>query len=119
MNVQKLNEILRVFEIIRQDFSSNTKRKNVFLCTCIVLDPDINLKEMDQKFPFGGLIGYGNSCMDYFFANSKIFRLHAILHDSAGSVKSTTKKGPGYCYVAPSLPNLCFLGHWIIFLFLC
>ena len=84
MNVQKLNEILRVFEIIRQDFSSKTKRKNLLLCTCIVLDPDINLKEMDQKFPFGGLIGYGNSCMDYFFANSKIFRLHAILHDSAG-----------------------------------
>ena len=118
MNVQKLNEILRVFEIIRQDFSSNTKRKNVFLCTCIVLDPDINLKEMDQKFPFSGLIGYGNSCMDYFFANSKIFRLHAILHDSAGSVKSTTKKGPGYCYVAPSLPNLCFLGH-VTGLFFC
>ena len=68
-NVQKLNEFLRIFEIIRQDFSSNTRRKNLFLCTCIVLDPDINLKEMDQKFPFGGLVGYGNSCMDYFFAN--------------------------------------------------
>ena len=35
--------------------------------------------------------------MNYFFANSKIFRLHAILHDSAGTVKSTTQKGPGYC----------------------
>ena len=111
MNVQKLKEILRVFEIFRQDFSSNTKRNNLFLCTCIVLDPDINLKEMDQKFPYGGLIGYGNSCMDYFFANSKIFRLHAILHDSAGSVKFTTKKNPGYCFVAPSLPSSCFLGH--------
>ena len=118
MNVQKLNEILRIFEIISQDFSSNTKRKNLFFCTCIVLDPDINLKEMDQKFPFGGLIGYGNSCMDYFFANSKIFRLHAILHDSAGSVKSITKKGPGYCYVAPSLPSSCFLGH-VTGLFFC
>ena len=113
-----MNEILRVFEIIRQDFSSNTKRKNLFLCTCIFLDPDINLKEMDQKFPFDGLIGYGNSCMDYFFANSKIFRLHEILHDSAGSVKSTTNKGPGYCYVAPSLPSSCFLGH-VTGLFFC
>ena len=27
------------------------------------------------------------------------------------SVKSTTKKGPGCCYVAPSLPSSCFLGH--------
>ena len=118
MNVQKLNEILRVFEIIRQDFSSYTKRKNLFLCTCIVLDPDICLKEMNQNIPFGGLIGYGNSCMDYFFANSKIFRLHSILHDSAGSVKSTTKKGPAYCYVAPSLPSSCFLGH-VTGLFFC
>ena len=73
MNVQKSKEVLRVFEIIRQDFSSSTKRKNLFLSTCIVLDPDINLNEMDQKFSFGGLIGYGNSCMDYFFANLKIF----------------------------------------------
>ena len=71
MNVQKLNGILRAFEIIRQNFSSNTKRKNLFFFTCIVLDPDKNLKEMDQKFPFGGLIGYGNSCMDYFFATPK------------------------------------------------
>ena len=60
MNAQKLNEILRIFEITKQDFS-NTKRKNLFLCTCIVLDPDINSKEMDQKFPFGRLIEYGNS----------------------------------------------------------
>ena len=47
-----LNETLRVFEIIRQNFSSNTKRKNLFLCTCFVFDPDINLKEMDQKLFF-------------------------------------------------------------------
>ena len=96
MNVQKLIELLRNFDLIKHDFSSNTKRKNYFLCTCFVLDPNINLKEIDQKFPFGGLIGYGNSCRDYFFANSKIFRLHAILHDAAGSVNSTTYKGPGY-----------------------
>ena len=111
MNVQKLNEVLRNFDLIKHDFSSNTKRKNYFLCTCIVLDPNINLKEMDQKFPFGGLIGYGNSCMDYFFANSKTLRLHAILHDAAGSVNSTTYKGPGYCYVLPRFPSSCFLGH--------
>ena len=71
MNVQKLNEVLRNFDLIKHDFSSNTKRKNYFLCTCIVLDPNINLKEMDQKFPFGGLIGYGNSCMDCFLQIQK------------------------------------------------
>ena len=69
MNVQKLNENLRNFDLIKHDFSSNTKRKNYSLCTSIVLDPNINLKEIDQKFPFGVVIGYGNFCMDYFFAN--------------------------------------------------
>ena len=44
--------------------------------------------------------------MYYLFANSKIFRLNAI-----GSVKSSTYKGPGYCYVLPIFPSSCFLGH--------
>ena len=88
-----MNETLRNFDLIKYEFSSNTKRKHYFLCTCFVLDPNINLEERDQKFPFGGLIGYGNSCMDDFFANSKIFRLHAILNDAAGSVNSTTYRG--------------------------
>ena len=109
MNVQMLNEILRIFEIIKQDFSSNTKRKNLFLCTCIVLDPNINLNEIDQKFPFGGLIGYGNSRVDYFFAKSKIFRAHAILHVSAGSVKSTTKKDLGIVMLHLVSPVHAFL----------
>ena len=71
MNVQILNENLKRFLI-------KYKKKKVFLSTCIVLDPDISLKEMDQKFSFGGLIGYRNFCIYYFFAKSKSFRLHAI-----------------------------------------
>ena len=41
---------------------------------------------MDQEFPFGGLIGYGGSHFDNIFRFSKVFRLHAILHDAAGAV---------------------------------
>ena len=37
-----------------------------------------------------------------------MFRIQAILHDSARSENSTMKKGPGYCYVAPSLPSSGF-----------
>ena len=73
---------------------------------------------MGKNFFFGGLIGYGISCMDYFFANSKNFRLHAILHNSAESVKSTTHKGPGYCYVLPRFSSSRFLGH-VTELFFC
>ena len=66
---------------------------------------------MDQSFHFGFLIGYGNSGMDYVFANSKVFNLHATQHDAARSVKPATKKRPGYCYVLPRFPSSCFRGH--------
>ena len=71
MNVQKLNAILSIFEFIKQFFSSNTKRKILFFSTWVVSDLDINLKEMDQKISFGGLIGYENSCMDYLLQTPK------------------------------------------------
>ena len=93
-------------------------QKKLFLCTCIVLDPDINLKELDQKFPFGGSLDTEIAVWITFLQKTKIFRLHAILHNSALSVRTTTTKGPGYCYVAPSLPSSCFLGH-VTGLFFC
>ena len=37
MNVQKLNGILRILDLIKHHFSSNTKLNNFFLCTCFVL----------------------------------------------------------------------------------
>ena len=66
---------------------------------------------MDQKVPFGGLIGYGNSSVDYVFRYSKVFRLHAKLHDNAGLVQSHIGKGPGYCYMIGQGPNSCLLGQ--------
>ena len=65
---------------------------------------------MDQEFPFGGLIGYGDSQLDI-FRFSKVFRLHAILHDAAGAVYLHNGKGPGYCYMIGRCPNSCLLGH--------
>ena len=49
----ELNKILRNFDLTKFDFSSNIKRKNNFFCTCIVLDPNINLKKMDKNFLLG------------------------------------------------------------------
>ena len=92
-------------------FEDNSVRKNLFLSACFCWDSGISLREMDQKFKFGGLIGYGNSCLDSVFRYSKVFRLHAILHDAAGSVRSQTGKGPGYCYMIGRGPNSCLLGH--------
>ena len=55
-----------------------------------------------------------------FLAKSKTFRLHAILHDSAGSVKSTTKKDLGIVMLQLVSPVHAFWSRdWIIFLLIC
>ena len=92
-------------------FKHNSVRKNLFLCACFCWDSSLSLCEMNQKFKFGGHIGYGNSCLDSVFRYSKVSRLHAVLHDAAGSVRSETGKGPGYCYMIGRRPNSCLLGH--------
>ena len=66
---------------------------------------------MDQNFKFGGTIGYGDSYLDYIFRYSKVFRLHAILHDAARAVRIQTGKWPGYCYMIGRGPNCCLLVH--------
>ena len=76
-------------------FEHNTVRKNLFLSACFCWDSRLSSSEMHQKFEFGGLIGFGNSCLDSVFVYSKVFRLHAILHDAAGAVQSPCGKGPG------------------------
>ena len=69
------------------------------------------LGEIDQKRNFGGLNGYGNSYLGSVFRYSKVFRLHAVLHDAAGAVRAHSNKGPGYCHMTGRGPNSCFLGH--------
>ena len=92
-------------------FEHNSVRKNLFLSACFCWDSGISLREMDQKFKFGGLIGYGSSYLYSVFCYSKVFRLHAILHDAAGADRSHSGKGPGYCYMIGRGPNSGLLGH--------
>ena len=96
----------------------NKFRKNLFLSACFSWNFRLSLRDMDQKFPFGGLIGYRNSYFDSVFQQSKVFRLHAILHDAAGAVRTHGGKGPGYCNMIGRGPNSCLLGH-VTGLFLC
>ena len=67
-------------------FEHNSVRKNLFLSACFCWVSSLFLHEMDQKFKFGGLIGYGNSHLDSVFRYSRVLRLHAILHDAARAV---------------------------------
>ena len=73
-------------------FEHNSVRKNLFLSACFCWDSRLSSREMEQKFIFGGLIGYGNFYLDSVFCYSKVFRLHAILYDDAGAVRFQTGK---------------------------
>ena len=52
---------------------------------------------MNDLYPHGEIIGYGDSYLDSVLRHSKVFLLHAILHDAAVAVYTEKKKGPGYC----------------------
>ena len=96
---------------LKMSFEHNSVRKNLILIAYFCWDSRIFLCEMDQKFNFGGTIGYGDSYMEFLFRHFKVIRLHAKLHDAAGAVRAHNGKGPGYCYMIGQGPSLCLLGH--------
>ena len=111
MDVLFLISVFRLYPGLKMSFKHNSVRKNLFLSACFCWDSGLSLSEQDQKKKFGGLIGYGNSCLDSVFRYSKVFRLHAILHDAAGAVRSHSGKGPGNGYLIGRGPNSRLLGH--------
>ena len=111
MNVLFLISVFRLYPGLKMTFEQNSVRKNLVLSACFCCGSGLSLREMDQKFKFGELIGYVNYYLDSVFRDSKVIRLHAILHGDAGAVRSHTGKGPGCCYMIGRGPNSCLLGH--------
>ena len=111
MDVLFLMSIFRLYPGLKMAIENNRACKNLLLSVCFCWDSRLSLREMDQKYKIGGNIGYGNSCLDFVFRYSKVIRVHAILHDAAGAVRSHSGKGPGYCYTIGRGPNSCLLGH--------
>ena len=111
MDVLFLMNVFRLYPGLTMSFEHNSVRNSLFLSACFCWDSRVSLRETDQKFKFVGTIGYGDSYLDSVFRYSKVFRLHAILHDAAGAVRVHSGKGPGYCYMIERGPNSCLLGH--------
>ena len=89
---------MRVFQKqpgLKLSFEQNRVRKNLFLNACLCWASRNFSREMDQKFKFGGTIGYGDSYLEFIFLHFKAFTLHAILHDDAVAVRTLSDKGPG------------------------
>ena len=95
MDVLHLMSIFRLYPGLKIPFKHNRVCNNLFLSACFCWDTRISLREINQNFMFGGTIGYGDSYLDSVIRYSKVFRLHAILHDAAGAVRLQTGKGPG------------------------
>ena len=80
--------IFRLYPGLKLSIKHKSVRKNLFLSACFCWDSRLSLREMDQKFKFGGTIGYGDSYLEFLFRHLKVFRLHTILRDAAGAVRA-------------------------------
>ena len=103
--------IFRLYPGLKVSCEHISVRKNIFISACFYWVSRLPLREMDQKYKYGGTIGYGDSYMEFLFHHSKVFRLHAILHDAAGAVRAHSGNGHGYCYKIGRGTNSCLLGH--------
>ena len=106
-----VNFITSNFTFVRDQFPHNGIRKNYFLASCLSLDKDVDLEHINKDCLYGGRIGVGDSRLDAYLQRLKIFRLHAIFHDSTGYMKNKYNIGPGYCYAINCPINSCYVGH--------
>ena len=82
-------------------FQHKTVRKKIFLSAYRCCNDRLSLSEMDQKFNFNEVFGYGDLYLEFLFRHFKVFRLH----DAAGAVRAHSGKDPGYCYMIGREPN--------------
>ena len=67
--------ILRLSSKLKLSFDYKSARKNLCLVACFSWNSRLPLSEMDQKFGFGGTIGYSDSCLEFLIPHCKAFRL--------------------------------------------
>ena len=103
--------IHEIYTSLKQTYPDNSNRLNYFLAACslfFVSSDNLNYDILIKLRPYGGLIGIDNSSLDKYLKNSKILRLHAILHDAADKFY---QQGPTYCYMLPWNCYNSLLGH--------
>ena len=71
MDALFLMSIFQLYSGLKTSFEDNSVRKNLYLIACFCWDSRLFLREMDQKFKFGGTIGYGDSYLEFLFRHSK------------------------------------------------
>ena len=102
------------FDQVNYLFPRNPKSKNAFLAVCYCLDKNINLHDIKDFAPYGGLIDPGKTYMDRCLNYFKLFPIHAVFLDSFGFMKSNLDLGPVYVYAVTEktlFVNNMLLGH--------
>ena len=84
MAVIFLMSICRLYPGLKLLFKHNSVRKNLFLIASFYWHSRLFSPQMDQKFEFGGTIGYGDSYFEFLFRHFKVFGLRAI--HAAGAI---------------------------------
>ena len=64
MDVLFLMSIFRMYPGLKVSIEPKSVRKNLILSAGFCWDSRLSLREMDQKYKFGGTIGYGNSYLE-------------------------------------------------------
>ena len=110
-----LQIIYEIYLTVKKIYPENSDRRNYFLAACSLFffssKNDLNYDVAIKLRPYGGLIGIDDSSLDKYLKDSKILRLHAILHDAAGFVDEVYNTGPTYCYILPWKCNSSLIGH--------
>ena len=111
----ELEIIHEIYLTVKKTCPEISDRGSYFLATCSLFffssKNDINYDVAIKLRPYGGLIGIDKSSLDKNLNDSKILRLHAILHDAAGFVHEVYNTGPTYCYMIPWKSNNSLIGH--------
>ena len=114
VDVQQLKDN---FDQVNYLFPENPKSKNAFLAVWYWIDKNVNLHDINDFAPYGGLIGPGKSYMDRCLNYFKLFRMHAVFHGAFGFMKSNFHLGPGYVYAVTENRFLwitCCLGIYLV-----
>ena len=108
-------DICHNFVNVTYSFPKNSTSKIAFLAVCWYLDGTIDLLKVNSKASFGGNIGPGNKGLNDLLKFSKIFRMHANVHDAHDYMRTENGIGPGYVYTLTDkklFRNNMLLGHF-------
>ena len=99
---------------LKQIYPDNSNQRKYFLAAyslIFVSSDNPNYEILIKLRPYSGLIGIDNSSLDKNLKNSKVLRLHAILHNTAGFIHEFYQSGSS---IVTYFPGTATTTYWDI-----